>query len=133
MKFPTIRRLFGLAPKLRNKPGGMAWIKPHGHEYGGNAVAGQAVRTVRLYCDGMWVVEPTPEYVATCDMRDPRGTLSRKGDRVMVIAMRDDYLEPWRDDGVTDSEVTELFRNDSIADLRELADSTPSVTAKESA
>lgn len=110
------RRIFGRndppsPPALRNKAGGMAWIKPYGELYGATAIAGQAVRTVRLVSEDQWEVEPRPSYVVGPFSVDcaSSGVIGRPGDTAIVCALADHLLEPWKDTGITDEEVRDLF------------------------
>jgi hypothetical protein len=97
---PSLRRLFGLGPKLRNKAGGMAWIKHYGADYGADAIAGLAVKTVRLTDGRFWVVDPAPRYtVGPNGVRGPDGVTAYPGERVIAIAIADECLEPWKDIG----------------------------------
>lgn len=98
------------APTLRNKPGGMAWIKSFGHEYGADAMAGRAVKTVCLNEFGSWRIEPAQEYVLTAYAHFmPQGLHGRPGDVMVCAGLGDEYLEPWKDTGLTDEEVRELY------------------------
>jgi hypothetical protein len=101
-----LRRLFGRndtpsVPTLRNKPGGMAWIKPYGREYGAIAIAGQAVRTVRLIGSDMWEIDPQPSYrIGPMGVESVQsGVIGRPGDTAHVTGLSDDLLEPWKDIG----------------------------------
>jgi hypothetical protein len=95
-------------PKLRNKPGGMAWIRVS-EGAGMEVLNGCAVKTVRL--DGNethWVVSPAQSYVATGDMHFKFGGWVRRGQTVEVVAIADECLEPWKDIG--DDEADESTR-----------------------
>jgi hypothetical protein len=94
---PSLRRLVGLGPKLRNKPGGMAWIKPFGHNYGADAMAGQAVRVVQIARGTTWLVEPAPTCRLTSSVIDGDDRLHRSGSLVEFNTLEDSQLEPWRD------------------------------------
>jgi hypothetical protein len=112
--FSALRGLFGRneppSPALRNKPGGMAWIKRFGQEYGAEVIAGRAVKTVRLTEHGLWEIDPPQTYVLTagvhCGLNNYRG---RRGDSVTSFAIVDELLEPWKDTGLTTDEVTKLY------------------------
>ena len=104
-----IKDAFGIGPKLRNKPGGYAWIKSYGHGYGADVLAGHAVRTVEVDDIGHWVIEPTQRYTLTRGVRDARGNFFHAGAHVILERLSDDRLEPWKEDGVRDSEVRDLY------------------------
>jgi hypothetical protein len=98
--------------KLRNKAGGMAWIKASiDQQDGAIAIAGSAVRTVGLDKCGMWLIEPQVSYVATANVhfvvQDKR---VRKGDVVTVMSIADDCLEPWREDDNTQESEERSFQ-----------------------
>jgi hypothetical protein len=98
------------APRLRNVPGGMAWIRNLDDVVGSAALNGRAVRTVRLHSSGKWEIEPPQGYLATVDARlIPSERIVRAGDAITVVAICDECLEPWQDTGLTESEVRELF------------------------
>lgn len=96
----TIRGLFRPAPPtLRNKPGGMAWIK-HYDAFGQRALAGRVVTTVRLTEKGFWLIEPPQSFVVTENVKImDTGQIFLKGDNPTVVAIVDDLLEPIRDVG----------------------------------
>lgn len=93
-----LRDFFGGAPKLRNKAGGMAWIKLHGTEFGAGVLAGLPVKTVRLVDRSFWEVKPMPSYVLTANVLW-EGMFVPAGTTVYVRALADEVLEPWRDIG----------------------------------
>lgn len=97
-----------LPPKLRNKPGGMAWIKPHSHGTGAEELFGQVVTTVRADANGFWTLEPRPSYTSRARQIDPCGTVAEVGQRV-TVAIHDNALEPIPDTGVTREEVEKLY------------------------
>jgi hypothetical protein len=97
-------------PKLRNKPGGMAWIKGLSNLDGEYLLNGRAVKTVRCIEDGKWEIDPPQSYPVQCKTYYVRlGVTANRGDIATVVAIRDGCLEPWKEDGVTDSEVRELY------------------------
>jgi hypothetical protein len=97
-----LRALF-IKDRLRNKRGGMAWIKASiDVGDGAIAIAGSAVKTVALDENGMWLIDPQVSYVATANVRFLKsGQSFRKGDVVTILSIVDDCLEPWRDDDMT--------------------------------
>lgn len=102
-----IQFLFG--PRLRNKAGGMAWIRGLSDDNGSEALNGRAVRT-ESFQDGKWLITPTQRFVCTRTTRFiPSGLVFAAGRVVEIIGIADQCLEPWKDDGVTESEVSELF------------------------
>jgi hypothetical protein len=113
-----IKDALGFGPKLRNKPGGMAWIKPLGGGYGADVMAGRAVKTVSLLDGKFWTIDPPQEYVitGTRPVQHPNGIVSRPGDRVRSVAIVDECLEPWKEDGVTASEVRTLYTPKLVKD-----------------
>jgi hypothetical protein len=106
-----LRGALGFGPKLRNKRGGMAWVKRYGENYGAHALAGNAVKTVSLVQGKFWVIAPPLEYTVTgaCRVLSPNGITARPGDRVTATAIADECLEPWRDTGLTTDEVRDLY------------------------
>jgi hypothetical protein len=97
------------APALRNKAGGMAWVLSAGMHSGAESLAGSAVKTVALQPNGMWRIEPLLGYVATGPQSFANGAVFQPGDVVVIGAIADSALEPWKDTGLTESEVRELF------------------------
>lgn len=97
------------APPLRNKAGGMAWVKSGELHAGAETLGGAAVKTVCVNERGMWQIEPHLGYIATANQRFPDGTVYLRGEAVIICGLHDSALEPWKDDGITDSEVRELF------------------------
>jgi hypothetical protein len=93
--------LFRSAPKLRNKPQGMAWIKGMSERDGDGALNGRAVKTVRLNEHGMWQIEPAQSYIVTnyCTFL-PTGYTAWPGEVVTIIGIPDEHLEPWRESGL---------------------------------
>jgi len=83
---------------LRNKRGGMAWIKPYGHAHGAQVLAGQIVKTVELVEGRWWRLDPAPQYTLTADLLHD-GTLYRAGSVVTIGGLADHVLEPIRDVG----------------------------------
>lgn len=93
------------APRsMRNKRGGLAYIRPYGQDYGADAISGHIVTTVRPTADGMWFIEPRPSYVLTADT-GYHGRILPAGLEVWAVAIPDEYLEPIRP--VADSEQCE--------------------------
>jgi hypothetical protein len=96
----SLRRIFGakdtLPPVLRNRPGGMAWIK--GLDGSGcEALNGRAVRTVCMH-DAMWVIEPPQHWVCTHNtMWVSTGLFTPAGTCIVTTGIADQHLEPWKD------------------------------------
>lgn len=101
-------------PKLRNRPGGMAWIcGVIGDGTGAEQLNNRVVKTIRLAASGKWCVEPSQHFIAERDfMWD--GVWYSLGDRVGVKAIVDDCLEPWKNAGVSDEEVRNLYEPDRL-------------------
>jgi hypothetical protein len=95
--------------RLRNKANGMAWICGVDRSYGGEALNGRAVRTVRLRDGSKWQIEPVQRFICTRDTRFQCGTLILAGDVAEIIAIADECLEPWKETGISESEVRELY------------------------
>ena len=111
----SLRRLFCREPKLRNKPGGMAWIKFYGPDFGAHVMAGHAVKTLRIIDGNLWVIDPPQPYVVGPNgVRSPNGSVAYPGDRVIAIAIADECLEPWKEDGITSEDVRELYAPDEL-------------------
>lgn len=91
---------------LRNKPGGMAWVRgitelPE--------LNGRYVTTVRIANDARWAIEPQQPVVCPAGLRTTEGKVTKAGDEGIVTAIADDCLEPIPDTGVTDEEVADLY------------------------
>lgn len=102
----------GVGP-LRNRVGGYAWIKPFGHGFGANELAGRAVKTVELLPSGMWRIEPMQSFVVQGDgpiYFKRIGQFFSPGEVMYVCGLVDAVLEPWKEDGVSDSEVSDLYQ-----------------------
>jgi hypothetical protein len=108
----SLRRLFGAGTtlrKLRNRPQGMAWIRMAEDGSGAGAMHNRAVKTVEADAEGFWRVEPPQQFVAHALIIDRRRNVCWPGMVVTVGTINDACLEPWKDDGVTDREVRELY------------------------
>jgi hypothetical protein len=113
-----IERLFGrkpvvpepsAVPVLRNKPNSMAWIKGMDDAIPGASVLnGRAVKTVQIGIDGKWEIDPLQQFAAAGNFRW-NGAVYLAGATVTVLAIADERLEPWKDDGVSQEEVKRLF------------------------
>jgi hypothetical protein len=57
----------------------------------------------------MWMVDPQQSHVVTAPTRTSIGQIALPGDRVVIEAIADTLLDPWKDDGITDAEVRELY------------------------
>jgi hypothetical protein len=115
------------APKLRNKPGGMAWIVGIDHGNGIESLQGRAVKTVRLEPgSSRWEIDPPQRVKFT---KDTLYTFTHKHQDVLVLAgeyrtvsgLGDAFLEPWKEDedGVSREEVRELFSPKSAEKTKE--------------
>jgi hypothetical protein len=104
-----IRDAFGGGPKLRNKPGGLAWINSNVDEGGGTgALVNRVVRTVRLMHGDVWLIDPPQSYIATTHLTFTQSNnCARPGDKVIADGIRDGSLTPMQGD-VTHEEVEEL-------------------------
>lgn len=102
-----IRDFFSTAapPTLRNKPGGMAWIKPFGQDMGAGVLAGRIVQTVRLNETGALEIKPAQQVRCT----SPTYFAAQKiyaipGDRINFVGLNDDVLEPIGNPGHTEQD-----------------------------
>lgn len=94
--FDRIRDAF--RPALRNRAGGTAWILGIPSGVGAEDLNGRAVKTVRVLSDGMWEIDPPQGFVATRNCLFGRDqVLVLAGEAVIVRAVGDQLLEPWRD------------------------------------
>lgn len=111
-------------PVLRNKPGGMAWIRNIRDVPGSEALNGRAVKTVALIEGRFWSVEPAQRYTATAMCLTHRDRLIMPGDSQLAVGVLDECLEPWKEDGVSDEEVRDLYAptdHDALSDaIREM-------------
>ena len=90
-----IRDAFGFAPRLRNKPGGMALIRVADRDWlycGANAINGFVVKT-KSHVDGHWLIEPKPEFLASRNFHH-KGMFFPKGALLVVAGLDDKNLEP---------------------------------------
>lgn len=92
------------APRLRNKPGGLAYINSRIDEGdGAHVLVNQVVRTVRLSGTDFWVVDPAPAYLCLKNaLNTNSGQVYRAGDRIRVFSIKDESLTPIR--GIGDHE-----------------------------
>jgi hypothetical protein len=109
----AIRRLFGrdvttasFSPSaLRNKPGGMAWIKGIDHGNGAEQINGRAVLVVRLLNGRIWAIDPPQQFACTEDTLYTRqDVIVRAGQTYSVDGVADENLEPWKDVGDDDQD-----------------------------
>lgn len=108
--FDQIKSALGFKPSVRNRPGGMSWIRGVKSDCGAATLNGRAVKTVKVQETGLWLIDPPQRFTATKDAIF--GMSQRpinKGAVVSVTEIADALLEPWKEDGVTDAEVRELF------------------------
>ena len=108
-----LRDLFGLDQPptgLRNKPGGLAWIRvPNGTDDGSEVLHGRIVTTVSADADGFWSVAPEQSFVLTKPIVDPCGVRGPRGATAIAEGIPDDCLEPIRDAGLSRAEVARLY------------------------
>jgi hypothetical protein len=98
------------AASRRNRPGGMAWIQGLRDVTGENALNGRAVKTLAVNQYGLWTIDPPQDYTATgTAFYEINNTLIRAGRGVSVLSIADTHLEPWKEDGITDGEVRDLY------------------------
>ncbi len=110
--FDRIKGALGLGPKLRNKPGGYAWIRGVDTQNGDSVMNGRAVQTVRLDETGLWLIDPPQQYKLTRSTHFEITDTRVSADSIVVInGLADEYLEPWKDDagGVSNDEVRKLY------------------------
>jgi len=101
----------GLLPA---RAGGMAWLKPRDtHGTGADALAGRAVQTVALLPSGKWAIDPKQHFIAARDFLWGERFYGA-GDVVGVDGAADEILEPWKEDGITESEARELYEPSGI-------------------
>lgn len=107
----TLRDFFGGASnsrgELRNKVGGMAWIK--GLDGASAAANGHVVRTVRIDRSDLWLIDPMPNFIADRVYPTRSGLAVFPGEPVHIVSIKDSHLEPIGDAGVTRKEVRELY------------------------
>jgi hypothetical protein len=100
-------------PKLRNKPGGMAFIKGLAPSVDGqDALNGRVVQTIRLNERGAWLIDPVQRFTVKARVfYVPIQQHANPGDTAIVGAMEDEFLEPFREDGsgISEIEVTSLY------------------------
>jgi hypothetical protein len=109
----AIRRLLGrdatqatFSPSaLRNKPGGMAWIKGIGNSDGTEQINGRAVRVVCITSGRIWAIDPPQQFTCTSDTHYTRqDVIIRAGQTYSVDGVADENLEPWKDVGDDDQD-----------------------------
>ena len=107
-----IRDAFRTPPRIKNRVGGMAWVRPYGGAFGAHVLTGRAVRTVRLLDTGLWEIDPPQCFVITGNRAIhciPNNRTFQPGTAVALHSLADECLEPWREDGITDEEVRDLY------------------------
>ena len=99
------------APVLRNRVGGMAWIQVKDDMgTGADAMTGRAVKTVAVNAHGLWTIDPVQTYVAAKTHRLHNAAVIYKGQTAIISGIADSALIPWKEDGVSDSEVRDLYQ-----------------------
>lgn len=108
--FDRIKSALGFKPSVRNKAGGMAWLRGVPSGCGAEQLNGRAVKTVRVQETGLWLIDPPQRFTATRDgiFGMSQRPIYRDG-AVVVSEVADALLEPWKEDGVTDADVRELY------------------------
>lgn len=81
---------------LRNKPGGLAWIR--GLDEAGS-LNGQIVTTVRIATGVLWEIDPPLPLQLTYRLMDVRGRIAEPGDTTFVISIHDSCLVPLKNPG----------------------------------
>lgn len=81
------------APTLRNRPGGMAWIRRFDPDTGAGAMAGRVVKTLRVRENGLWEISPQQPWVAAVPLLY-EGRILPAGTRYTTVALADELLEP---------------------------------------
>jgi hypothetical protein len=90
-------------PKLRNRAGGMAWVRGVRSGMGAEDLNGRAVKTVCLTEGGLWEIDPPQCFIATRQsIFGARQVLVLAGQVVRITAVADELLEPWREVGDDD-------------------------------
>lgn len=96
-------------PTLRNKPGGIAYVRSAPTGYGAEALNGQIVKTQRINERSTWTIEPELLFVATAPVRTSYGQLVPPGMPVGVSGIEDCFLEPLKGDDIRKEEVDQLY------------------------
>lgn len=84
---------------LRNKSGGMAFIKFAKDECDGSIVLHRRVVMTVSEAEGFWTIDPPQRFFALVPMWTSSGAIAEPGDRVIVEGIHDDLLDPIRDIG----------------------------------
>jgi hypothetical protein len=93
-----IKSALGFKPALRNKAGGMAWVRGIPAGCGAEQLNNRAVKTVLVQETGLWEIDPPQDFKVTRACLFGLGqVLVFEGQVVTVSAIHDDLLEPWRD------------------------------------
>lgn len=92
---------------LRNKPGGIAWIRIS--DRAALQLNGRIVTTVRSDERGFWTVDPVQSFTLSDFSVNVRGSIVPPGAAVELLSIADDCLITIPDTGVTDEEVADLF------------------------
>jgi hypothetical protein len=94
---------------LKNRAGGMAWICGMDDQDGSDVLNGRAVKTVS-FANGKWQIDPPQKFRATRNVHYVQQDAHVKaGDSLVVVAIVDECLQPWKDDGITRKEVADLY------------------------
>jgi hypothetical protein len=98
------------APPLRNKPGGMAWVRGINHGNGIESINGAAVQSVRILRGSIWLIEPNIRVTFSRDtLYQRQEVLVLAGESYVIDGVADANLVPWKDADLTDEEVRELY------------------------
>jgi hypothetical protein len=96
--------------RLRNKPGGLAWIRIKDGSDGSHVLHGRVVTTVRLASDGLWDIEPPQSFFSAYPLCDSYGTRGPAGTRCDVDGLDDDCLQPIGAPGESEQDETLLWK-----------------------
>lgn len=96
-KAPTkdLRPRFAPPPSaMRNKPGGLAWIRVPTARDGSEVLDRRVVTTVRTDEAGFWLIDPPQQFVLRDFALTGNGRVACPGELAEVASMHDDLLEP---------------------------------------
>lgn len=98
----ALREALRLSPPpsvLRNKAGGMAFIRFARDECDGSIVLHRRVVRTVSESKGFWIIDPPQRFVARMAMWTSSGAIAQPGDSVIVEGIHDDLLDPIREIG----------------------------------
>lgn len=88
----ALRKEPPIAPPLRNRVGGLAWIEAKDIP-GAQVLHGRVVCTVAMGADGNWQLDPPQVFIASENLAY-RGKVYPAGTEVRVLGARDNRLNP---------------------------------------